>query len=85
MRQLTFADKAFERYLKPTRRRIFLGETEEKISLHELREVIQPFYPNRQGAGRSNRTRNPVSLSGPGIEWEFPFVDRQWSRYSRGK
>ncbi len=52
MRQQTFADEAFERYRKPTRREIFLGEMDKIIPWRELCEVIEPFYPKPQGAGR---------------------------------
>ncbi len=52
MRQQTFADEAFERYRKPTRREIFLGEMDKIIPWRELCEIIEPFYPKPQGAGR---------------------------------
>ena len=52
MRQQTFADEAFERYRKPTRREIFLGEMDEIIPWRELCEVIEPFYLKPHGAGR---------------------------------
>ena len=59
MRQQTFADEAFERYRKPTRREIFLGEMDKIIPWRELCEIIEPFYPKPQGAGRP-----PI-----GLEW----------------
>ncbi len=52
MRQQTFADEAFERYRKPTRRELFLGEMDKIIPWRELSEIIEPFYPKPQGAGR---------------------------------
>jgi IS5 family transposase len=52
MRQQTLADEGFERYRKPTRREQFLGEMDKIIPWRELCEVIEPFYPKRQGAGR---------------------------------
>ena len=52
MRQQTFADEAFERYRKPTRRELFLGEMDKIIPWRELCEIIEPFYPKPQGAGR---------------------------------
>lgn len=57
MRQQTFADEAFERYRKPTRREIFLGEMDKIIPWQALCEIIEPFYPKPKGAGR-----RPVGL-----------------------
>jgi IS5 family transposase len=52
MRQKTFAGSGFEKYRKPTRRDIFLAEMNEIIPWRELGEVIEPFYPKGEGAGR---------------------------------
>jgi len=52
MRQQTLADEGFERYRKPTRRDQFLDEMEQIIPWHGLCEVIEPFYPKPEGAGR---------------------------------
>jgi len=52
MRQKTFADCDFEQYRKPTRRELFLAEMNEIIPWRELSEVIEPFYPKPEGAGR---------------------------------
>lgn len=52
MRQKTFADNGFEKYRKPTRREIFLADMDEIIPWQELSEVIEPFYPRPEGAGR---------------------------------
>ena len=52
MRQQTFADEAFERYRKPTRREQFLEQMETVIPWQELCAVIEPFYPRPEGAGR---------------------------------
>ncbi len=52
MRQRTFAENGFERYRKQTRREIFLAEMNEIIPWRELGEVIEPFYPKGEGAGR---------------------------------
>ena len=57
MRQKSFADEGFERYRKPTRRDQFLAEMDQVIPWQGLREVIEPFYPKPQGAGR-----RPVGL-----------------------
>jgi len=51
MRQKTFADEAFERYRKVTRREEFLGQMDTVMPWRELCEVIEPFYPKPQGAG----------------------------------
>ena len=52
MRQQTFAEGTFERFRKPTRRERFLCEMEKVIPWRELSEVIEPFYPKAEGAGR---------------------------------
>ncbi|HDP89673.1 MAG TPA: IS5 family transposase [Thioalkalivibrio sp.] len=52
MRQQTFADEAFERYRKPTRREQFLEQMETVIPWQELCAVIEPYYPKPEGAGR---------------------------------
>ena len=52
MRQQTLADEGFERYRKPTRREQFLEEMHKIIPWDGLCEVIEPFYPKPEGAGR---------------------------------
>jgi IS5 family transposase len=52
MRQQTLAEEGFERYRKPTRREKFLDEMHEIIPWDGLCEVIEPFYPKQEGAGR---------------------------------
>ena len=52
MRQQTLADEGFERNRKATRRDQFLDEMEQIIPWHGLCEVIEPFYPKPEGAGR---------------------------------
>jgi IS5 family transposase len=52
MRQQTFAEGAFEQYRKPTRREGFLAEMDHVIPWQGLCEVIAPFYPTVDGAGR---------------------------------
>lgn len=52
MRQQTLAEGTFERYRKPTRRELFLSEMEQVIPWGELCKVIEPFYPQAEGAGR---------------------------------
>ncbi len=52
MRQQTLAEEGFERYRKPTRRDQFLDEMEQIIPWHGLCEVIEPFHPKSEGAGR---------------------------------
>jgi IS5 family transposase len=52
MRQQTFAEASFEPYRKPTRREQFLAEMEQVIPWSELAAVIEPFYPQPEGAGR---------------------------------
>lgn len=52
MRQKTLADEGFERYRKPTRRDQFLAEMDQVIPWSDLCNVIKPFYPEPEGAGR---------------------------------
>lgn len=52
MRQQTFAESSFERYRKPTRRERFLAEMDHVIPWRELCNVIEPFYPKPERAGR---------------------------------
>ena len=52
MRQKSFAEGTFERYRKPTRRELFLTEMDTVIPWRGLCEVIEPFYPKPEGAGR---------------------------------
>ncbi len=52
MRQQTLAEEGFERYRKPTRREQFLAEMDKIIPWRELCDVIEPFYPKPEGAGR---------------------------------
>ena len=57
MRQQSLAEEGFEKYRKPTRREQFLDEMDKVIPWEGLCEVIEPFYPNPEGAGR-----RPVGL-----------------------
>ena len=52
MRQKTFAEGTFEQYRKPTRRERFLADMDKIIPWRELCDVIEPFYPKSEGAGR---------------------------------
>ncbi len=52
MRQQTLSDEGFERYRKPTRRERFLDEMDKIVPWEGLCEVIEPFYPKPEGAGR---------------------------------
>ena len=52
MRQKTLAEEGFERFRKPTRREKFLDEMDKIIPWDGLSEVIEPFYPKGEGAGR---------------------------------
>ena len=52
MRQKTLAEGTFERYRKPTRRERFLSEMEHIIPWREFCDIIEPFYPKHEGAGR---------------------------------
>jgi len=51
MKQLTLAATGFERYVKTTRRAIFLAEMERVVPWPALRGLIEPVYP-KPGNGR---------------------------------
>ncbi len=52
MKQQSLEATGFEKYRKQTRKEKFLGEMEQIIPWKELSEVIEPYYPKPQGAGR---------------------------------
>jgi len=52
MKQQSLEATGFEKYRKQTRNEKFLGEMEQIIPWKELCEVIEPYYPKPQGAGR---------------------------------
>ena len=52
MRQDTFSDAGFEKHRKKTRKEQFLEEMEKIIPWPELTQVIEPYYPKPEGAGR---------------------------------
>lgn len=52
MRQDTFSDAGFEKYKKKTRKEQFLEDMEKIIPWQELTQVIEPYYPKPEGAGR---------------------------------
>jgi IS5 family transposase len=52
MHQQTFAEVAFERYHKSTRRERFLDEMNRVVPWAELAATIAPVYPKAEGPGR---------------------------------
>jgi IS5 family transposase len=52
MKQKTLAGEGFEKFRKPTRRERFLQDMDRIIPWGELTQIIEPFYPKGQGAGR---------------------------------
>lgn len=52
MKQQSLEAAGFEKYRKRTRKEQFLEEMEQIIPWKELCEVIEPYYPKPQGAGR---------------------------------
>jgi IS5 family transposase len=51
-KQPTLATSGFERYRKPTRRDQFLGEMNTVVPWEKLTALIEPMYPQGEGAGR---------------------------------
>lgn len=91
MRQRTLAEEGFERYRKPTRREQFLDEMDKVIPWCGLCEVIEPFYPRQNGAGRPpigvermlriHFLQHWFSLSDPGVE-EALYDSRAMRRFA---
>lgn len=52
MRQISLATEGFEKYRKTTKKELFLKQMDEIIPWKELSEVIEPYYPKPEGAGR---------------------------------
>ena len=52
MKQRSLEATGFEKYRKKTRKEQFLDEMEQIIPWKELGEVIAPYYPKPEGAGR---------------------------------
>jgi transposase, IS5 family len=52
MKQQTFAGSEFEQYRKVTRKETFLKKMDEILPWTDLKELIEPFYPKAEGAGR---------------------------------
>jgi len=52
MKQQSLEATGFEKYRKKTRKEQFLDEMDQIIPCKELCEVIDPYYPRPQGAGR---------------------------------
>ena len=51
-KQETFAEAGFEKYHKRTRREQFLGEMQAVVPWAKLLKLIEPMYPQGDGAGR---------------------------------
>ena len=78
MRQRSLLGNGFEKYRKQTRKEVFLNEMERIIPWKELTQVIEPFYPNPDGAGRKPKglermlriyfMQHWFALSDPGAE-----------------
>ncbi len=78
MRQSTFAEAGFEPYRKATRRERFLQQMERVVPWPQLCALIEPFYPQRRGAGRPavgvermlriHFLQHWFNLSDPGVE-----------------
>ena len=78
MKQQTFGAANFEKYGKQTRKGKFLEEMNAVIPWQELVEVVEPYYPRPQGAGRRpvglermlriHFLQQWFSLSDPGVE-----------------
>lgn len=78
MRQGTFSEAGFEKYQKKTRKEKFLEEMEWVVPWGKLVEVIEPYYPKPEGAGRRpigiermlriHFVQHWFNLSDPGVE-----------------
>jgi len=52
MRQVSLTTEGFEKYRKTTKKELFLKQMDKIIQWKELSEVIEPYYPKPEGAGR---------------------------------
>ncbi len=78
MRQGTLSEAGFEKYQKKTRKEKFLEEMERIVPWGKLVEVIEPYYPKPEGAGRRpiglermlriHFVQHWFNLSDPGVE-----------------
>ena len=78
MRQGTLSEAGFEKYRKRTRKEKFLEEMERIVPWGKLVEVIEPYYPKPEGAGRRpiglermlriHFVQHWFNLSDPGVE-----------------
>ena len=78
MRQGTLSEAGFEKYQKKTRKEKFLEEMERVVPWARLVEVIEPYYPKPEGAGRRpiglermlriHFVQHWFNLSDPGVE-----------------
>ena len=78
MRQGTLSEAGFEKYRKRTRKEKFLEEMEGIVPWGKLVEVIEPYYPKPEGAGRRpiglermlriHFVQHWFNLSDPGVE-----------------
>ena len=78
MRQGTLSEGGFEKYRKRTRKEKFLEEMERVVPWGKLVEVIEPYYPKPEGAGRRpiglermlriHFVQHWFNLSDPGVE-----------------
>ena len=78
MRQGTLSEGGFEKYRKRTRKEKFLEEMERIVPWGKLVEVIEPYYPKPEGAGRRpiglermlriHFVQHWFNLSDPGVE-----------------
>ena len=54
MRQLTLGSQGFVKFSIKTRKAQFLEDMDQIIPWSALVELIEPYYPKPQGAGRSS-------------------------------
>ena len=91
MPQQTLADSVFEKFLKKTRKELFLDEMEQIIPWQELCGSIVPYYPKPEGADwrpvciermlRIHFLQHWFDLSDPGAE-EAPYDSRAMRNFS---
>ena len=78
MRQGTLSEAGLEKYQRETRKEKFLEEMERIVPWGKLVEVIEPYYPKPEGAGRRpiglermlriHFVQHWFNLSDPGVE-----------------
>lgn len=56
-KQISFSNATFDRYMKATKRAVFLAEMDRIVPWGRLRKIVEPHYP------RGEAGRPPIDLA----------------------